>query len=71
MRLGKQALIGAGLGFAVGVAFTIVSVFRYDAEETTLGEVVGAGLLIGVPVAVILGTLAGHLLGRLVSPPAD
>ncbi len=71
MRLGKQALIGAVLGFAVGVAFTIVSVFRYDAEETTLGEVVGAGLLIGVPVAVILGTLAGHLLGRLVSPPPD
>ena len=71
MRLGKPALIGAGLGFLAGIAFTVVSLFRYDHSETTLGSVLAAGLLIGVPFAVVLGTLAGWLVGKLMGRPAD
>ena len=71
MRLGKPALAGAGLGFLAGVAFTVLSVFRYEPNETTLGSVVAAGLLIGVPLAVVLGTVAGWMVGRLLGGPGD
>jgi len=71
MRLGRPALIGAGLGFLAGVAFTVVSLFRYDPDETTLASVLAAGLLIGVPIAVVLGTVAGWMWGRLLGGPGD
>ena len=71
MRLGKPALIGAGLGFMAGVAFTVVSIFRYDPDETTLGALVAAGLLIGLPIAVVLGTVAGWAWGRLLGGPEE
>ena len=71
MRLGKPALIGAGLGFLAGVAFTVVSVFRYDPDETSLASLIGAGLLIGLPIAVVLGTVAGWMCGRLLGWPGD
>ena len=71
MRLGRHAMIGAGVGFVAGVVFAVMSVFRYDASETTLGSVLGAGLLIGVPVAVVLGTVAGWLVGKIIGGPVD
>ena len=71
MRLGKPALIGAGLGFLAGVAFTVVSLFRYDPDETSLASLIAAGLLIGVPIAVVLGTVAGWMWGRLLGGPGD
>ena len=71
MRLGRPALTGAGLGFLVGVLFTVVSLFRYDPAEATLASVLAAGLLIGVPVAVVIGTVAGWMVGRLIGWPAE
>jgi len=71
MRLGKPALIGAGLGFLAGVAFTVVSVFRYDPDKTSLASLIAAGLLIGLPIAVVLGTVAGWMCGRLLGRPGD
>ena len=71
MRFGKPALIGAGLGFLAGIAFTVVSLFRYDQSETTLGSVLAAGLLIGVPITVALGTVAGWMVGKLMGGPVD
>ena len=71
MRLGKPALIGAGLGFLAGVAFTVVSLFRYDPDETSLASLIAAGLLIGVPIAVVLGTVAGWMWGRVLGGPVD
>ena len=71
MRLGKPALIGAGLGFLAGIAFAAVSLFRYDPEETTLASVLAAGLLIGVPIAVVLGTLAGWMWGKMLGSRED
>ena len=71
MRFGKPALIGAGLGFLAGIAFTAVSLFRYDQSATTLGSVLAAGLLIGVPIAVVIGTLTGWMVGRLLGGPVD
>ena len=71
MRLGKPALIGAGLGFLAGTAFAVVSLFRYDPEETTLASVLAAGLLVGVPIAVVLGTLVGWMWGKVLRGPED
>ena len=71
MRLGKPALIGAGLGLLAGVAFTVVSLFRYDPYDTSLASLIAAGLLIGVPIAVVLGTVAGWMWGRLLGGPRD
>ncbi len=65
MRLGKTELVGAGLGFLAGVAFTVVSLFRYDPDETSAGSLIAAGLLIGLPISVVLGTVAGWAWGRL------
>ena len=52
-------LAGAGLGAIVGVAATIISLFRIDTSQTSAGEALLVGLLIGLPIAVVGGVLAG------------
>lgn len=54
-------MAGAGLGFVLGVAFTIISLFQFNDEETSAGEVAMVGLLIGMPIAVVGGVFLGWL----------
>jgi hypothetical protein len=61
MRLTRSMSIGAGLGFVMGIVFTITSLFLYDEAETSAGYVIASGLLIGMPILVAMGTLAGWL----------
>ncbi len=61
MRLSRNMMAGAGLGFVLGVAFTIISLFQFNEEETSPGEVVAVGLLIGLPLAVVGGVFLGWL----------
>jgi hypothetical protein len=63
MRLSQPMLWGAVFGAFAGVAGTIISIFQFDSTESTRGEIVAAGLLIGVPVAMAGGAGAGWVWG--------
>lgn len=53
--------IGAGIGFVFGIAFAIISAFQFDETRTTAIEMIAFGLLLGLPITVVMGTLAGWL----------
>ena len=59
MRLSKSMMAGAGLGAIVGVAGTVISLFRFDPAQTSMGEALAVGMLIGLPITVVGGVLAG------------
>ena len=61
MRLSQSMMIGAGVGFIFGIIFTIISTFQFDETRTNTGEVIMVGLLVGMPIAVMMGTAAGWL----------
>lgn len=63
MRLSRPMLWGAVCGAFAGVAGTVISVFQFDREASTAGEIVAAGLLIGVPVAMAGGAVVGWVWG--------
>ena len=61
-------LAGAGLGAIVGVAATVISLFRIDTSQTSVGEALLVGLLIGLPIAVVGGVLAGWVWDLITRP---
>jgi uncharacterized oligopeptide transporter (OPT) family protein len=61
MRLSKSMSIGAGIGILFGLVFTVISAFQFDETQTSAGEVIAVGLLIGMPITVLMGTIAGWL----------
>lgn len=61
MRLSRGMLAGGMLGAVLGIAFTVLSLFQYDSERTTAGEVVAVGLLIGVPISMLAGVIGGWI----------
>lgn len=61
MRLTRSMSVGAGLGFLMGIVFTVIAVFQVDEEETSIGYAIAASLLIGMPIIVTMGTFAGWL----------
>lgn len=56
-------LWGAGLGVLAGLAGTVISMFQVKSGEATRGELVAAGLLVGVPLATVAGAGAGWVWG--------
>lgn len=68
MRFSKPALIGAGLGFVMGIAFTVISLFQYDDTKVSAGELTMWGLLIGLPFSVLIGLAIGWLWSRFMGP---
>lgn len=60
--------IGAGIGFVFGIGFTIVSAFQFDETRTTATETIAVGLLIGLPITVMMGTVAGWLWDIFIKP---
>lgn len=65
MTLSKSMMAGAGLGALVGLAGTVISLFRIDPAQTSVGEALMVGLLIGMPITVVGGVLAGWVWDKL------
>ena len=65
MRLSKSMMAGAGLGAVVGVAGTVISLFRIDPAQTSVGEALMVGLMIGMPITVVGGVLAGWVWDKI------
>ena len=60
--------MGAGLGFVMGIAFTVISLTQFDNTETNAQDVALVSLLIGLPISVMLGLGIGWLWGRFMGP---
>ena len=60
--------MGAGLGFVMGIAFTVFALLQYDRTETNARDVVITGLLIGLPFSVLMGLAVGGLWSRFMGP---
>lgn len=68
MRFSKPALLGAALGFVMGIAFAVFALLNYDDTVTTAREVALTSLLIGVPISMMLGLLVGFIWSRVMGP---
>ncbi len=60
--------MGAGLGFVMGIAFTVIALMQFDRTETNARDVALASLLIGLPFSVLIGLAIGWLWSRFVGP---
>ncbi len=68
MRFSKPALMGAGLGFAMGIAFLVISLVQFDDTETNAKDVALVSLLFGIPFSVLIGLGIGWAWGRFFGP---
>ncbi|MCX8276885.1 MAG: hypothetical protein OTJ43_01260 [Dehalococcoidia bacterium] len=64
MRFSKSALMGAALGFIMGIAFLVISLFQFDDAETNAKDVAMVSVLFGIPFSVLIGLAIGWVLGR-------
>ena len=60
--------MGAGLGFVMGIAFTVISLFQFDETKVSALELVMWGLVVGVPFSVLIGLAIGGLWSRFMGP---
>lgn len=60
--------MGAGLGFVMGIAFLILSIFQYDRAETNVKDVVLVSVLFGIPFSVLIGLGVGWAWGKFLGP---
>ncbi|MBC8452882.1 MAG: hypothetical protein H8D69_00250 [Chloroflexi bacterium] len=68
MRFSKPALMGAALGFAMGIAFLIISLLQFDDTVTNAKDVALVSLLFGIPFSVLIGLGVGWAWGRFFGP---
>ena len=64
MRFGKPALMGAGLGFLMGIAFLVISLVQFDETVTNAKDVALVSLLFGIPFSVLIGLGFGWAWGK-------
>jgi hypothetical protein len=60
--------MGAGLGFVMGIAFLILSIFQYDRAETNVKDVLLVSVLFGIPFSVLIGLGVGWAWGKFLGP---
>ena len=65
MRFSKPTLMGAIIGFVMGVLFLVISLFQFDQSETNVRDVALVSLLVGIPFSVLIGLGLGWLWGKL------
>ena len=65
MRFSKPTLMGAIIGFVMGVLFLVISLFQFDQSETNARDVDLVSLLFGIPFSVLIGLGLGWLWGKL------
>jgi len=68
LRFSKPALMGAGLGFVMGIVFLVISLLQFDESQTNAKDVTLAGILIGIPFSVLIGLGIGWAWGKLIGP---
>jgi NhaP-type Na+/H+ or K+/H+ antiporter len=56
--------MGAALGFAMGVAFLVISLLQFNDAETNAKDVALVSVLFGIPFSVKIGLAIGWVLGR-------
>ncbi len=60
--------MGAALGFAMGIAFLIISLLQFDDTVTNAKDVALVSLLFGIPFSVLIGLGVGWAWGRFFGP---
>ena len=60
--------MGAGLGFVMGIAFTVIALLQFDDKETNAVDVATVSLLVGLPFSVLIGLAIGGLWSRFMGP---
>lgn len=68
MRFSKPALMGAGIGFVMGIAFLVISLLQFDEAETNARDVAMVSILFGIPFSVLIGLGIGWAWGKLMGP---
>ena len=61
-------MLGAGLGFVMGIVFTVIALLQFDETRATATEVAMWSLLIGLPFSVLIGLAVGGLWSRFMGP---
>jgi NhaP-type Na+/H+ or K+/H+ antiporter len=56
--------MGAALGFAMGIAFLVISLLQFNDAETNAKDVALVSVLFGIPFSVMIGLAIGWILGR-------
>ncbi len=60
--------MGAGLGFAMGIAFMVISLLQFDETETNAKDVALVSVLFGIPFSVLIGLGIGWAWGKFFGP---
>ncbi len=68
MRFSKPALMGAGLGFVMGIVFMIISLMQFDDTKANAKDVALVSVLFGIPFSVLIGLGVGWAWGKFLGP---
>ncbi|MBT3555730.1 MAG: hypothetical protein HN926_02715 [Chloroflexi bacterium] len=68
MRFSKPALMGAGLGFLMSIAFLIFSLLQFDKEVSDVKGQILLTVVFVMPFMVLIGLGIGGLWSKLYGP---
>ena len=68
LRFSKPALMGAGLGFMMGIVFLIFSLFQFDREVSDVKGQILLTVVFVMPFMVLIGLGIGGLWSKLYGP---
>ena len=68
MRFSKPALLGAGLGFVMGIAFLGISLLQFDESVSNTKDVTLSIVFVVLPFFVLIGLGIGGLWSKFYGP---